>query len=186
MYFSLFPKVKYDNKIVTNITLRTKILDGIGKNPYVYLPYTVEEGERAQDVAYYYYGDPQMDWLVYFSNDIIDPYRQWPMDQDVFVNYLKKTYKDKAAADGFTDVYAWTMSEAVTSNIITVVNVDDEELQISYDTYLLDPNIVAADWRLVRVFEYENEQNENKRQIRLLNEVYANIAADNLKRLLNE
>jgi hypothetical protein len=74
MYFRRFPKINYNNQEVVNILTRVKILDTVKNNATIFLPYTVEEGERPDMVANFYYDDPKYDWLVLLSNQIIDPY----------------------------------------------------------------------------------------------------------------
>ena len=94
-FFKNFPKTKYGNTVVTDITKRVRFADTIGKNPLVYLPYTIKEGERAEDISFYYYGNVDKVWLVYLANNIIDPKYDWPMEQRQFDDYIIENYKDK-------------------------------------------------------------------------------------------
>ena len=50
-YFENFPEVVYDGKRVKDITRRNQFVRGLQNNPLLYMPYTVEEGERAEDIA---------------------------------------------------------------------------------------------------------------------------------------
>jgi hypothetical protein len=63
--------------------------------------------------------------------------------------------------------------------------VNDSELKITYDTYAYG-NIVPADWTLVRVYDYEVQQNENKRHIFLINRNYAVQLQRDLQKVINE
>lgn len=91
-YFKVFPTVVYDNRLITDITRKAKIMELLSTDPYAILPYTVKESERAEDVAYYYYGDQNKVWLVYLANNIIDPYTQWPLGDDALYSTLMKKY----------------------------------------------------------------------------------------------
>ena len=51
-----------------------------------------KEGDRADTIANYYYGDPGYDWIVYFSNNIVDPYYDWYMDSNSFKNFITNKY----------------------------------------------------------------------------------------------
>jgi hypothetical protein len=55
-YFENFPIVDYDGKKVRDITRRNTFLKSITTNPMLFLPYTVKQNERAEDVAQFYYG----------------------------------------------------------------------------------------------------------------------------------
>jgi hypothetical protein len=138
-YFENFPIVKYDGVEVRDITRRNSILKSVMDNPLAYQPYTIEEGERAEDIAYYYYGSTDYVWLVYLANNIVDPYHQWPKNTEDFNNYLIDKYRDTSGKEG-NDILDWTREES-DDNIIyyyreitpvfeeNVVSIDDSENQ---------------------------------------------------------
>lgn len=191
-YFKYFPKITYQNQTVTDITRRAKIRSILRNSPYVLLPYTVENEFRPEDVAFYYYGSVDYTWIVYFSNDIIDPYTDWVMPQDVFENHLTKKYQTNRnlaeTNDGFSGtVIEWTkrQSEGVTDNIVYYVNTDDDTLKLSPDSHTRsDWNTIAAQWRPVRVYEHENILNENKRQIELIDKRYIDLIVEDMNIVL--
>jgi len=109
-YFEKFPIVNYDGINVRDITRRNTILKSVKDNPLAYLPYTVAEGERPEDIADFYYGDPQYVWLVYLANNIVDPYHQWPKSTENFNNYLIDKYTDQSGKTG-NDVLDWARED---------------------------------------------------------------------------
>lgn len=109
-YFDKLPEVSYNNVLVKDISRRVAFLKKSLENPYVFLPYTIEEGDRAEDIAYHYYGDPNYAWLVYMANDIIDPYNEWPMDEETFNQYIIDKYAEKSGKTGY-DVIAWAQDD---------------------------------------------------------------------------
>jgi|AACY02.16.fsa_nt_gi Base plate wedge protein 53. len=116
-YFEKFPLVEYNGKQIRDISRRINFLRKSVESPYVFLPYTIEEGDRPEDVAYYYYGSTDYTWLVYLSNNIIDPYNDWPLSEDDFNNYLIKKYEEQSGLSGY-DVVAWTQDETIEDNIV--------------------------------------------------------------------
>jgi hypothetical protein len=64
----------------------------IQPNYEVFHPYTIKEGDRADTIANYYYGDPGYDCIVYFSNNIVDPYYDWYMDGESFKRFITEKY----------------------------------------------------------------------------------------------
>lgn len=116
-YFDKFPNISYNNVLVRDITRRVKFLKQTIQNPYVLLPYTIQEGERAEDIAYHYYGDPNYAWLVYLANDIIDPYNEWPMDEETFRNYIIDKYQPLSGGRQGQEVFDWTREQGRFDNI---------------------------------------------------------------------
>ena len=91
-YFAKFPLIKYANNAAVNIVERAKIADSVFNNPYIWYKYDIRNFERPDQIANFYYNDQFMDWLLYMSNNIIDPYYGWYMSDDVFFAYLVKKY----------------------------------------------------------------------------------------------
>ena len=97
-YFDLFPLTTYNDSLAHNILVRAKFKDLVKKQNFVFLPYTITEGERADQVSYKYYEDSAFQWLVYLSNDIIDPISQWPMDQGTLDRFIAGKYGSTSIA----------------------------------------------------------------------------------------
>jgi len=91
-YFSKFPAVVYANTFAVDLTARAVIAASVPTSPFVYYSYDVSNGQRADEIADNYYNDQYMDWILYFSNRIIDPYYQWYMTNDKFNAYLISKY----------------------------------------------------------------------------------------------
>lgn len=184
-YFKFFPSIIYSGRSVVDITRRTKILEDIANDPYVFLPYTVIQDDRPENIAEFYYGDANKVWLIYFANNIIDMYSQWPLSQDDFDKYITKKYKEKSGEDGFA-VIAWTQNETIDDNIVYYQNIANPKIKINDYTYKTDPSIVHGDWRAIRYYEYEFVTNENKRNIYLIDSRFADKFENDLKVLINE
>lgn len=91
-YFRHFKPVYYADRLATNILSRVKIDDQVANDMYIYYPYQIKQGERADNIAANYYGDPGLDWIVYFSNRIHDPYFEWPLEQNDFNQVMINRY----------------------------------------------------------------------------------------------
>jgi hypothetical protein len=117
-YFDKLPEITYNNVLVRDITRRVSFLRQTVENPYVFLPYTIKEGERAEDIAFHYYGSANYAWLVYLANNIVDPYNDWPMDEDTFHNYLIDKYQEQSGGKKGWDVIAWTQDQTIEDNVV--------------------------------------------------------------------
>lgn len=198
IYFTNFPKVKHSNQILVDITKRAKFLETIAQDPTVYLPYTIKDGETADEISYLYYGTVDYVWMIYLANNMLDPYKDWPMSDRELFGYIADKYKDEYEAHtGRTiytaqDVLAWCQDTTITDNILYYTAKDgDEILTLSPESYSLssqfDPALTGEfEWTAVRIFEAEVLTNENKRVIRLIGDAYADRVAEEFERLMNE
>lgn len=105
-YFKYFPTMTYNNRVVLDITRRAKVIESLTNDPYAFLPYTVNEGDRPEDIALYYYGDQNLVWLIYLANNINDPYSQWPLSNEELDASVYKKYSRDAIAFAHTSIDA--------------------------------------------------------------------------------
>lgn len=91
-YFEQFPLTNYNGSNVVNIMERGKIATATFGNPYVFYPYQLSETDRPDSIADQYYDDPYFSWLVFFSNQTIDPYYGWYLSYADFNNFLVEKY----------------------------------------------------------------------------------------------
>lgn len=97
-YFQKFPTVTYNDYVVRDISIRTKLSQYLMETGVALLPYTIKEGERADSIASFYYDDPYYAWAIYLVNGIIDPYAEWPKDNMTLEQYLSIAYGSVEAA----------------------------------------------------------------------------------------
>lgn len=115
-YFTYFPKVEYLGRTVSDITRRVKIVEDLENDPYAFLPYTITDNDRPEDIAYYYYGDANKVWMVYLANQIIDPYSQWPLSSENFEKSMIAKYERPVITFANTSVNTAISTINVTSH----------------------------------------------------------------------
>jgi hypothetical protein len=91
-YFSKFPLTQYSNSVAIDITKRVKLLDRVSNNPFAFYPYDIANGERPDNFSNRYYGDPYISWLLYLSNNIVDPYYEWYLQHNELEELIIKKY----------------------------------------------------------------------------------------------
>lgn len=185
-YFDKFPKVTYGKNRLTDITRRLIPHDSIFYKPFIYMPYTVKNDEKIEEVAYYYYGDPEASWLITIANSIINPYYEWVLSADQFDKMLIEKYRVQS---GLTDGYAilaWTMNTSSQDNIDHYYLKDNPSIKITKTGYQQLTLAEKNDWQVKRIWDEEFDQNESKRVIQLINKAYYNQAIVELQRLVNE
>lgn len=101
-YFKHYPLIRYGNNVsnTVSVNLLAKIAfqKTIQQNYEIFHPYTIQEGDRADTIAEYYYGDTGYDWIVYYSNNIVDPYYDWFMDGDSLNRFITSKYGSLTSA----------------------------------------------------------------------------------------
>jgi hypothetical protein len=115
-YFDQFPIINYNGYQARDLSRRNRLLPVSISNPYLFLPYTITDEDRPEDIAYYYYGSTEYTWLVLLANNIIDPYHDWPLKEDDFHKYLIKKYEQQSGQKGYA-VVDWARNENIQDNI---------------------------------------------------------------------
>ena len=170
-YFDAFPKTTYDIKKngklenVTNIMLRYKFNNVIKNFASPYYDYLVEDGERADVIAFNEYEDYALDWLIYLTNDIIDPMFDWPMSQNTLQKYIVKKYGSIPIAQATVHEYRKILNKQ--SVLFDGTIIPKRTLVVDETTY---NTLSEIDRESISKYTYENELNDSKRQIKLISE----------------
>lgn len=122
-FFKQFPTVGYDfdrNGILQNMTdifRHVKPLDNFIDNSLGYRFYEIQDGERPDIVSQKLYGTPNYYWTFFVVNERLhDGYREWPMSQIDFSEYLDKKYEGVAIIPGRPSVTTNTDGIVLSSN----------------------------------------------------------------------
>lgn len=91
-YFNNFPIIEYNSRPAIDITKRVVMLNYVLKNPYLFYPYEILENERADQLSNRYYDDQYKSWILYFSNNMVDPYYEWHLSEHEFEKFIIKKY----------------------------------------------------------------------------------------------
>ena len=172
-YFSSIPNVDYDIngtrpnqfRSVTNIMQRVRFKTSVLENITDYYPYYVREGERPDIVSFNTYGTVAYSYLILLVNDIVDPLFDWPLPSRQFENYIIEQYGSVSAAQS-TNKYYYQIVRAEVARTGVSERVPEYKIIVDQTTYnSLDASVRSAQ----NVYDYEVEQNDNKREIKLIN-----------------
>ena len=172
-YFSSIPNVDYDIngtepnqfRSVTNIMQRIRFKPSVLENITDYYPYYVREGERPDIVSFNTYGTVAYSYLILLVNDIVDPLFDWPLPTRQFENYIIEQYGSVSAAQS-TNKYYYQVVRAEVAKTGISERVPEYKIIVDQTTYnSLDSSVRSAQ----NVYDYEVEQNDNKREIKLIN-----------------
>lgn len=105
-YFDRFPIVDYDGNIAKNILARVDFTDKTKKDIYSTFQFTLEEGfERPDLLSYNYYGSSKFDWMIYLTNNIVDPYYDYYKSTEDFKSHMETKYGTNSNARSITLFY---------------------------------------------------------------------------------
>lgn len=167
MYFRYYPVITYNDKLTRNILLRAKVIEQVFQKLDVFYPYVIKQGERADILADRLYSDSTLDWVIYLSNNITDPYYDWPMDDKDFNGYLEMKYgKPAVLTQADISHYVYTGIGESDSDIAR------KSWHMTVETYNLLASDQRAGWTAVYVYDYERELNEDRRNINILKPLY--------------
>lgn len=162
-YFETFPKRLYDinndgnEKLVTDIFRRLKVRDSLKDNAALFATYDVQNGDTPESIAYKHFGSTDYFWVICLMNDITDRFYDWPLDDLAFEEYVKEKY----ANPGAVHHYEKTQSSGNTSG-----NGPGDF------SHKIEVNSTDADAQSVSNYEYEQREQDKKRQIKLLDPAY--------------
>ena len=162
----------------------------LAKNPLLFYQYEIRDGDTPEIVADKYYGSPFRYWITLYGNpNIMDPQSDWPLSQQQFALYLNDKYADDAG--GVENVLSYALGtihhyeKVITSIDNTSKTTATKAIEVDEDTYnsialsnttstFPDGSSItySVDKKAVSIYDYEDQLNESKRNINLINAKY--------------
>jgi len=175
-YFDRFPLMAYDMKgnqqykLLPNILRRVKLRSGLRSSAFLFDKYDVKDGEKPEDVAFKWFGDAELHWVILMTNNITDRYYQWPLSQPQFQEHIADKYG--AGNEDAVHHYEKTQDSGPTSSRdnshLVECNEDDE-----------NPAIITNR-------QYEQRKQDEYRQIQLLDKRFLGAFVDEFEDLIKE
>ena len=134
--------------------------------------YDVKEGETPEIIADKLYNDPQLHWIVLMVNNIVDRYHGWPMSGNQFLDYVNEKYLDSEGDPNPSGVHHYEIEQS-SGDTTVKINIGTDNTDYSSATPITN-------------YEYEEEEQNKKRQIRLLDPKFVNDFVDEFKELMQE
>jgi hypothetical protein len=97
-YFKKFPITVYNGQPVINILRRVDFNENVKNYLTSFYSYTLSTDDRIENIAFEYYDDVDLDWILYHANDIIDPRFDVPLSYGSFDEFINKKYGSKRRA----------------------------------------------------------------------------------------
>jgi hypothetical protein len=211
-YFRFFPKTSYtlannatSVDTITNLMTRFNFDEKFKENTAAYYNYSVKDGETPEMIADKVYGSSEKHWIILNYNDIKHPQFDWILDSNSLNNFIEKKYVVNANTQAGQTGLEWAKqntygyyNKKTTYNdklnkVITI-----EDIQIDANTYANTQvsstnTYTLADNNRIRIetlkysksyFDYEQDKNEEKRQIKLLKADFVSSVEEELRRVV--
>jgi len=165
-YFEKFPLYQYDlqntddQTLITDILRRVNLKSNVKVNTLTFDEYNVKDGEQPDIVAFKYYGDSELHWLIVTINNITSRY-DWPLDQVALSQYVNDKYSNPNA----THHHEINATSGDTTKKLIVSSDTDGATAITN-------------------YEYEEIENDKKRRIRLLDRTFVTKFVDDFRLLI--
>ena len=175
-YFDRFPLMAYDiagnkqYKLLPDILRRVKLRSGVRSGSFLFDNYDVKDGERPEDIAFKWFGDPEYHWVILMTNNITDRYYQWPLTQPQFQEYLKDKYG--AGSEDAVHHYEITQTSGPTTS-------RDYSHMVECNSDETNPSIISNR-------DYEQRKQDEYRQIRLLNKKFLDTFVEEFENLIQQ
>jgi hypothetical protein len=170
-YFTYFPTTAYDvrgdkNKLridrITNVLVRARKKLEI-TNAGLFEQYFIADGDRADTLAYQFYKDSTLHWLIMYANYMTNPYYDWPLPYFDLQKFVAKKY----------------------TNINGIHHYEDSDgNEVQEPGTLESPGVIAGGANIVTNFVHEERLNDKKRTIDIIRIEYVSQIVKEFKKLI--
>ena len=187
-YVSRLPNAKISDYItVKNLFKRGTLADDIFQDLTIFTKYEIKGDDRPDNVANKVYEDPDLDWVILLANNIINIQSEWPMPQRDFDRYLLDKYE---TYEKLNEVHHYETLEC--KNLVGAVVVPkglwvESDYSVTYYDWYAGAEMTKSSSDIVvsvTNYEYEDNLENEKRNIYLLKPKYLNIIKDDLKEMM--
>jgi len=157
MYFGNFNPIAYEGINVTDITTRVAFLDTIKKNNFLTFEYQVGDGESPEAIAYNFYGDASLHWIVLLLNDIYDPIYGWHLAYEEILAYMVDKYGDlDEVGGGYGGIHHWEfdgmwLDEVNQVSSVASITSGGTGYEVGDRVYSVEDSITHADFEVTSV-----------------------------------
>ena len=197
-YFRKLPNLDYPSLLknresnvdyvqTKNLFRRVKIREDLFANFMQFDKYEIVGDERPDNVSEKVYGRDDLDWVVLLSNNIIDINNEWPLSQ----LQLNRFLADKYTPQELVSIHHYETLELRDSKnqlILPAGLVVDEDFNLEYlsggQIKSTNSLVQGRPVRAVTFFDYENDLNDQKRNINVLKRDFLGIFIKDFEKIM--
>ena len=174
-------KSAYDYQLVKNLFKRAVLRDDVFNDVTNFEKYSVEGDERPDKVAYDFYGDSGLDWIILTTNNIIHVRDEWPMSNRDFLTYLNQKY----TSEELSNVHHYETRE-IRDESNTLIQPAGVRVKSDYSVTYVENDTVKTESsiKMINFLEHETNLNDAKRNINILKPDYVEIFLRDIKEIM--
>ena len=171
----------YDFQTVKNLFKRAVMRDDVFNQVIAFEKYSVQGDERPDQIAYDFYGDSGLDWVILTTNNMIHVRDEWPMGQQDFLTYLNEKY----TAQELSNVHHYE-TKIVRDSRGRLIQPEGLIVPEGHSVTFLDNGVLRTEssLTLVSFLDHETNLNDNKREINILRSEFLTIFLDDVKNIM--
>ena len=158
-------------KLLPDILRRVKQRSAVASGQFIFDTYDVKNGEKPEDIAYKWFGDAQLHWVILMTNNITDRYYQWPMNDAQFEEFIADKYSNPDAVHHYE----------VTKDSGRTTGQGPNDY-----SYLVEVNSDTDNAISISNRQYEEREQDKKRSIRLLNQTFVSDFIEEFDKLIKQ
>ena len=171
----------YDYQVVKNIFKKAVIRDDIFDEVTAFTKYSVEGDERPDQVAYNFYGDSGLDWVILTTNNIVHVRDEWPMGSQDFFTYVNAKY----TSEQLSNIHHYETKIIRDSNG-KLIQPEGLIVPEGHSITFLDNGVLRTESKLTSFsfLQHETNLNDEKRNIDILNSEFLSLFFDNFEDIM--
>ena len=171
----------YDYQTVKNIFKRAVIRDDIFNEITAFTKYSVIGDERPDQVAYKFYGDSGLDWVVLTTNNIVHLRDEWPMGNQDFLTYINEKYTDQE----LSNIHHYE-TEILRNSRGQLIQPEGLKVPAGHSITFIDNGVLRTESKIKQItfLEHETNLNDAKRDINILRSEYLTKFLENFKNIM--
>ena len=171
----------YDFQTVKNLFKRAVMRDDIFNEVIAFEKYSVQGDERPDQVAYNFYEDSGLDWVILTTNNIVHVRDEWPMSNQDFLNYLNSKYTESE----LSNVHHYE-TKIIRDSRGRLIQPEGLIVPEGHSVTFLDNGVLRTEssLTLVNFLNHETTLNDNKREINILRSEFLTIFLDDIKNIM--
>ena len=171
----------YDYQIVKNFFKRAVLRDDIFNEVTAFTKYSVQDNERPDQVAYTFYNDVGLDWVVLTTNNIVHVRDEWPMGSQDFLTYLNAKY----TAEELSNIHHYE-TKIIRNSRGQLIQPEGLFVPENHSVSFLDNGVLRTESSLksVSFLQHETDLNDAKRNINILETDFLNAFLQDFREIM--
>ena len=155
----------FDFEVVKNLFKRAVMREDIINDIVNFTKYSVRDDERPDQIAYDFYRDAGLDWVILTTNNIIHVRDEWPMGNQDFLTYLNGKY----TSEELSNIHHYE-TKLITDSRERTIQRAGLYVPSDHSITYVDNGVVKTQSQIKQVtfLEHETNLNDDKRQINIL------------------